>query len=106
MSCAAVVMNTPASEQFLAKIYVEPVARARFLAAPRAEAARVGLSEGQYVALENIDQLSLELAARSFAPKRASKRPTSISIGSRWWRACKTLRFKVSAVFRDTSTKL
>jgi len=100
-------MNTPALERFLAKIYVDPVARARFLAAPRAEAARAGLSEGQCVALENIDQLGLEMAARSFGHKRASKRPPSISIGSRWWRACKTLRFKVFAVFRkDTSTKL
>lgn len=100
-------MNTPALEQFLAKIYVDPVARARFLAAPRAEAARAGLSEGQCVALENIDQLGLEMAARSFAHKRASKRPTSISVGSRWWRACKTLRYKVfGGIAEDTSTTL
>jgi hypothetical protein len=34
-------------EQFLATIYVNPAARARFLASPEAEASRAGLSEQQ-----------------------------------------------------------
>jgi hypothetical protein len=63
-------MSSPALERFLAKIYVDPEARAKFLAAPRAEAARAGLSEDQCAALESIDRNGLEMAARSFARKR------------------------------------
>ncbi len=59
-------------EQFLARIYVDSEARARFLADPRTEAARAGLSEDQGRALEAIDRVGLEMAARSFASKRRS----------------------------------
>lgn len=68
-------MKQSALENFLAKLYVDPAARARFLAAPRAEAARAGLPEEQCCALEKIDRVGLEMAARSFAHKRAGKRP-------------------------------
>ena len=100
-------MNSPALEQFLAKIYVDPVARACFLAAPRAEAARAGLSEEQCQALETSDRTGLEMAARSFAHKRAGKQ-LAISASSRWFRARKTLkRFRAFAGrWRDTSTKI
>jgi hypothetical protein len=64
---------TPSFEQFLARLYTDPAARARFLADPRAEAARAGLSSGQSRALEAIDRIGLKLAARSFAHKRARK---------------------------------
>jgi hypothetical protein len=67
-------MNTPALEQFLAKIYVDAEARARFLAAPYDEAARAGLQEEQCHALEKIDRVGLEMAARSFGRKRERKR--------------------------------
>ena len=66
-------MKESALEQFLAKIYVDPAARARFLAAPRTEAAHAGLSEKECRALEKIDRIGLEMAARSFANKRARK---------------------------------
>jgi hypothetical protein len=66
-------MNTPALEKFLAQIYVDAQARTRFLANPREEAARAGLSADQCRALESIDRIGLEMAARSFAKKRSAK---------------------------------
>jgi hypothetical protein len=69
-------MNTVAFERFLAKLYVDPAARERFLADPRAEAARAGLPEEQCRALEAIDRVGLKMAARSFAHKRAGKHRT------------------------------
>lgn len=66
-------MNSPDLERFLAKLYVDSEARARFLASPRAEAARAGLPEEQCRALENIDRVGLEMAARSYERKRAAK---------------------------------
>lgn len=66
-------MSSSRLEQFLAKIHVDSEARARFLKAPRAEAARAGLPEDECVALENIDRVGLEMAARSYARKRARK---------------------------------
>jgi len=67
-------LNSPALERFLARIYVDAEARARFLANPRAEAERAGLNELERQALENIDRTGLTLAARSFAKKRKAKR--------------------------------
>ena len=66
-------MNTPALEKFLALVYVDPQARARFLANPREEAAKAGLTAEQCRALESIDRIGLEMAARSFAKKRSAK---------------------------------
>jgi len=51
---------------FLARLYTDDVARARFMANPRDEAKRNGLPEE--VASMNLDDL--DLAARSFAHKR------------------------------------
>jgi hypothetical protein len=67
-------MNNVAFEQFLARIYVAPAFRERFLADPHAEAARAGLSEEQCRALAAIDRIGLKMAARSFAHKRSRKR--------------------------------
>jgi hypothetical protein len=53
---------TPAFESFLARLYVDRDARARFLADPRGEAASA--------AALAIDRVGLELAAASFAHKR------------------------------------
>ena len=66
-------MNTPALERFLAGIYVDAKARARFLTAPYEEAKRAGLPEEQCRALEGIDRVGLEMAARSLSRKRAGK---------------------------------
>lgn len=66
-------MNDPKLETFLATLYVDADARARFLESPREEAARAGLSETQCVALSAVDRVGLELAARSFERKRQKK---------------------------------
>ena len=63
-----------ALEAFLAQIYVDDEARARFLADPRREASRAGLPEDTCAALAAIDRAGLELAAASFAHKRTTAR--------------------------------
>ena len=63
-------MSTARFEAFLAKIYVDAEARARFLADPRAEAARAQLTDDEIVALEKIDRAGLELTAQSLQRKR------------------------------------
>jgi hypothetical protein len=63
-------MSTPRFEAFLARIYVEAETRARFLADPRGEAARAGLTEQEIAALEQIDRVGLELASQSLERKR------------------------------------
>jgi Aromatic-ring-opening dioxygenase LigAB, LigA subunit len=66
-------MNDPKLEQFLASLYVDAEVRARFLNAPREEAARAGLNPAQCDALAAIDRVGLEMAARSFERKRQKK---------------------------------
>lgn len=61
---------TPAFESFLARLYVDPDARARFLTDPTGEAAGAGLSSDEIAAARQIDRVGLELAAASFAHKR------------------------------------
>jgi hypothetical protein len=78
-------MNNVKFEQFLAQLYVDPALRERFLAEPLAEASRAGLSEEQCRALAAIDRVGLNMAARSFAHKRARKRPPA-SLWNRWRR--------------------
>jgi hypothetical protein len=62
-------------EAFLARLYVDDAARASFKCNPRVEAEKAGLSDEQCAALENLDWIGLEMAARSFAKKRQLKRP-------------------------------
>jgi len=63
-------MSAERLEAFLAEIYVDEVSRERFLADPRGEAAKAGLSEGEIEALEKIDRAGLILTARSLQKKR------------------------------------
>jgi hypothetical protein len=63
-------MSAQSLEAFLAKIYVDEKARERFLADPRGEAIRAGLSEQEVQALEKIDLVGLELTAKSLQRKR------------------------------------
>lgn len=60
-------------EAFLATIYVDAAARARFLADPHSEAVRAGLDEREIAAVEKIDRLDLQMAAHSLRHKRAGK---------------------------------
>jgi hypothetical protein len=66
-------MNDPKLEKFLATLYTDPKARARFLDSPREEAARAGLNPAQCESLANIDRVGLEMAANSFARKRRNR---------------------------------
>ena len=61
-------------EAFLARLYVDAAARARFLADPEREARRAGFDEATARELARIDRVGLALAADSFACKRARSR--------------------------------
>jgi hypothetical protein len=69
-------------EAFLARIYVDAKARRLFLADPRGEATRAGLTPEEAEALAAIDRTGLELAARSYERKREAKAPARRS----FWR--------------------
>jgi hypothetical protein len=58
-------------EAYLVKLYLDRDARREFVADPRAAAREAGLAEADVAVLERIDRVGLELAARSFAAKRA-----------------------------------
>ena len=60
-------------EAFLARIYVDQTAREKFLADPRGEATRAGLTAQEIEDLVNIDREGLELFAHSLEHKRAQK---------------------------------
>lgn len=66
-------MNDQKMEKFLASLYVDAKLRARFLAAPREEAARARLNPEQCDALAAIDRVGLKMAAHSFERKREKK---------------------------------
>lgn len=66
-------MSARAFEEFLTRIYVDPVARARFKANPLVEARNAGLSDEDCASLEHADWVGLEMAARSFSHKRQLK---------------------------------
>ena len=60
-------------EAFLARIYVDQMAREKFLADPRGEATRAGLTPQEIENLVNIDREGLEFFAHSLEHKRAHK---------------------------------
>jgi hypothetical protein len=78
-------MSAQKFEAFLAKLYVDNQARSRFLADPRREVLRAGLTEDDCAALEKIDLAGLELAAQSFARKRASRPPGKTAFNLTCW---------------------
>jgi uncharacterized protein (UPF0276 family) len=59
-------------EALLARLYVDAGARARWLADPDGESRRAGLDDAAVAAMRRLDRSGLELAARSFARKRAA----------------------------------
>ncbi len=63
-------MSAQRLEAFLARVYVDDTARAKFRSDPAGEARRAGLTDEQARSLQEIDWEGLELAARSFARKR------------------------------------
>jgi hypothetical protein len=66
-------MTTPALEAFLARIYVDGAARARFLADPRESARSAGLRESEVEALVAIDRDGLRLFAESLVRRRRAR---------------------------------
>lgn len=63
-------MSTSRFEAFLAKIYVDEKARAKFLADARAEALKAGLTEQEVDAVAKIDRVGLDLLTKSLERKR------------------------------------
>jgi len=66
-------MSAARFEAFLAKIYVDEKARARFLADPAYEAAKAGLTPLEVEAVERIDRVGLDLISKSLARKRLGR---------------------------------
>lgn len=67
-------MSDSRLETFLARIYVDQQARARFLADPRGEAVKAGLTAQQIDHVVKIDREGLELFARSLERKKQGHR--------------------------------
>lgn len=65
-------MSDARFEEFLARIYVDEDARARFLADPRGEASRAGLTAQQIDDVVKIDREGLEMFAASLKRKKQS----------------------------------
>jgi len=65
-------MSAAQVESLLARLYTDEELRRRFLADPRTVAQASGLDAEEVEALERIDRVGLELAAESYARKRAS----------------------------------
>ena len=60
-------------ETYLARLYLDAAARRAFVADPRGAASRAGLDAGDVAALEQVDRVGLDLAARSLRAKRATR---------------------------------
>lgn len=63
-------MSASHFEAFLAKIYVDERARVKFLADPRGEARKAGLTAQDVEAAVRIDRVGLDLLAKSLERKR------------------------------------
>ena len=67
-------MSDPRFETFLARIYVDEDACVKFLADPRGEAMKAGLTEQQVEDVVKIDREGLEMFAASLKRKKHSHR--------------------------------
>ena len=66
-------MSAATLEAFLARIYVDPEAREKFLNDPEDEALRAGLSSDEVEAVKQIDRVGLELFSASLERKRSKR---------------------------------
>lgn len=66
-------MSASGFEAFLARLYVDEGARAKFLADPRGEALKAGLTAREVEAVARIDLVGLELFTKSLERKRRRK---------------------------------
>ena len=67
-------MSASRFEAFLAKIYVDERARAKFLSDPRGEASKAGLTAQEVEAVASIDRVGLDLLTKSLERKRRGRR--------------------------------
>lgn len=67
-------MSDSRFETFLATIYVDENARVKFLADPRGEATKAGLTEQQIEDVVKIDREGLEMFAASLKRKKQGRR--------------------------------
>ena len=79
-------MSSSRFEAFLARIYVDDDARAAFLADPRTEAAKAGLTDTEVESLTKIDRVGLDLYAKSLEQKRGHSKRIKQGKGWRFWR--------------------
>jgi len=63
-------MSAITFEAFLARLYVDEAARSNFLADPRGEAFKAGLTADEAEALSRIDRVGLQLFSESLEHKR------------------------------------
>lgn len=63
-------MSASRFETFLAKIYTDERARAQFLANPRGEALKAGLTTQEAESVARIDRVGLDLLTKSLERKR------------------------------------
>ena len=63
-------MSASCFEAFLARLYVDESARAKFLADPRGEAMKAGLTMQEVEAIARIDRVGLDLLSKSLERKR------------------------------------
>jgi hypothetical protein len=66
-------MSASRFEAFLAKLYVDESARAKFLADPRGEAMKAGLTAPEVEAVARIDRVGLDLLTTSLERKRRGR---------------------------------
>lgn len=67
-------MSDSRLEAFLARVYVDEDARVKFLADPRGEAVKAGLTAQQVEDVVKIDRDGLEMFAASLERKKQSRR--------------------------------
>ena len=72
-------MSASQFEAFLAKLYVDERARAKFLADPRGEALKAGLTAQEVESVTRIDRVGLDLLANSLERKRRGRFDRSAS---------------------------
>ena len=99
-------MSARAYEAFLARLYVDAEARARFERDPEGEGRRAGLGADECRALADIDRLGLELAAASYAWKRQYAAAAARNGRGLVGRLVSVLRGRYSATSRTRSTRI
>ena len=67
-------MSSPALEEFLARLYSDEPALAKFLQAPTEAAQAAGLNDAEVSALANADHIGLVMAAASYRTKRERRK--------------------------------